>query len=183
MLDGFSLAIAQRGITSAWEETIVAASEGDPQLVWLVKAVISVESGWNPNAVGDQDKPNPSYGLMQVTLPTARIFWPGLSVGQLMDPPTNIEVGTAYLRDQVRLRATLGEAISAYNAGRPISGNRAYVNDVLTYYVFFLNADTGEQLTPEEAGGGASEPAAPGPAGSGAGVGVLAVMLWLVLRR
>lgn len=178
----FYEAIAQRGLASPWENDIQDATGGDAQLVWLTKAIISRESGWDPAAVGDRDKPNPSYGLMQVTLPTARLFDSTMDVARLMDPPTNISIGVAYLADKVRSYGSLAEAISAYNAGHPrLDLNRAYTDDVLTYYVFFLNHDTGEQMTPQEAGASTDTAAGPGAA-IGAGVlvvvAVLAAILW-----
>lgn len=99
----------------------------------LVAAVIDVESGWIPSAVNPGD---PSYGLMQVMVPTAREVRPGTTREDLMDPDINVEVGTAYL---ARLRDHYGVPlpfrVDAYNIGpgayRQGRMNRQYRDRVL----------------------------------------------------
>lgn len=91
----------------------------------LVKAVIAVESGFNPKAyraephIGDA-----SRGLMQLLFRTATGLqgWQG-TPQDLYDPTLNVRLGTQYLAD--RIRAHGGDVlagVSAYNNGH---GRRA----------------------------------------------------------
>lgn len=89
----------------------------------LVKAIIGVESGFNPRAyraevaIGDA-----SRGLMQLLLRTARAAGFTGSPEQLFDPATNITYGVRYLCDLMRRKGDLWTAVSAYNNGH---GRRA----------------------------------------------------------
>ncbi len=85
----------------------------------LVKAVVAVESAYEPNAVSAKG----AIGLMQVIPETAERY--GVTgdakrtlAQKLADPVINVSVGTRYLRDLIALFAndrTL--ALAAYNAG------------------------------------------------------------------
>ncbi len=108
----------------------------------LLKAIVQVESGFNPKAVS----PKGAVGLMQVMPATAR----GLGVdgpsGALFDPARNLDTGARYLRqlmDRFVNRPDL--AIAAYNAGEtavmrhgygipPYPETQAYVKNVLGRY-------------------------------------------------
>lgn len=147
------LAVASQGLASVWEENIQIASGQDAVLYNLVKAVITRESGWTPNAV----RPEPligdaSYGLMQVLLRTARLYDGGITPDQLLDPPTNITIGTTHLSGLLGRYFSISDAVAAYNAGsvrrnaaglyinsRGDTKVQSYVNDVMTYYVWFTN--------------------------------------------
>ena len=102
------------------------ASALDPA---LVKAVIAVESAFEPSAVS----PKGAVGLMQVLPTTAARY--GLSerrgvtvAQQLLDPGTNVRIGVRYLRDLLEIFDNdLSLALAAYNAGEESvrqSGNR-----------------------------------------------------------
>jgi soluble lytic murein transglycosylase-like protein len=85
----------------------------------LVKAVIAVESAFEPGAVS----PKGARGLMQVIPDTAARY--GLASDRkrtieqkLLDPDINVRIGTRYLRDLLALFSNdLTLALAAYNAG------------------------------------------------------------------
>lgn len=85
----------------------------------LVKAVITIESAFDPEALS----PKGALGLMQVIPETAARY--GLTddskrtaVQKLLDPATNLRIGTRYLRDLLVLFADdVSLALAAYNAG------------------------------------------------------------------
>lgn len=102
----------------------------------LIRAVIKVESNWDPNAYRyEAHLGEASYGLMQVLPSTAKSVtgWTGLTIANLKTPIINVLVGTRYLKDLLN-RYSLDKAISAYNAGRPITGNKPYVQSVKKWY-------------------------------------------------
>lgn len=86
----------------------------------LVKAVAATESAFNSNAVS----PKGAVGLMQVMPATAAQYGlspePGRPLSQkLKEPEANVQVGTRYLADLIRLYpGRLDLALAAYNAGQ-----------------------------------------------------------------
>lgn len=75
----------------------------------LVQSLISVESGYNSNAVS----PKGAQGLMQLMPATARM----LGVSNSFDPQQNIEAGVKYLKYLQGIYKDDRLALAAYNAG------------------------------------------------------------------
>ena len=104
----------------------------------LLQAIISVESGYNPQAVSRKG----AVGLMQVMPETAQRY----GVINLYDPAENIHAGAGYLRDLMRkFNNDLSLTLAAYNAGEdavirygnripPYRETRLYVPRVMALY-------------------------------------------------
>lgn len=73
-----------------------------------VRALVSVESGWNPLAIS----PKGAMGLMQLMPATARQY----GVRDPFDPEENLQAGIRHLRSLLT-RLEVPEALAAYNAG------------------------------------------------------------------
>ncbi len=102
----------------------------------LVRAVIQVESNFNPNCVSNKG----ARGLMQLMPGTARDF----GVKQLHDPEQNIRGGIAYLAFLLEMFDDLPRVLAAYNAGQgavqryggipPYEETSTYVKRAMTVY-------------------------------------------------
>jgi soluble lytic murein transglycosylase-like protein len=104
----------------------------------LVRAVIVVESGFNPRAVSKKG----AIGLMQLQPATARRY----GVKNIYDPEQNVRAGAHYLSDLLaRFGSNLELALAAYNAGEdaverygrhvpPYRETLAYVPSVMRVY-------------------------------------------------
>lgn len=103
----------------------------DPRLLY---SICLVESKGNVKAFVKHDGASASYGVCQIKLNTARSVGFIGSYNQLMDPSVNALFAAKYIQKHLKRFKALMPAISAYNAGRPISGNAAYVNNVLSNY-------------------------------------------------
>jgi soluble lytic murein transglycosylase-like protein len=108
----------------------------------LICAIIAVESEGDPNA--SRPLVNPKYfGLMQISLDTAR--WRGYrgSNEGLLDPDINIFYGADYLEYQISRYRSYTLGVSAYQRGSvayDTSGmlvNMNYVNSVARFYDSF----------------------------------------------
>lgn len=104
----------------------------------LLRAVIVVESGFNPRAVSKKG----ALGLMQLMPATAARF----GATNAMDPRQNVAAGARYLKFLMdRFGHNVRLALAAYNAGEeavdrnggqipPFTETMAYVPRVLKYY-------------------------------------------------
>jgi len=79
----------------------------------LVLAVVREESRFDPQAIS----PAGAVGLMQLLPATARELEPALGFRDLLNPETNLRLGTRYLKAQLRAFGDLRLALAAYNAG------------------------------------------------------------------
>ena len=97
------------GLSSPFEALISAAAARHGLPASLIRAVIQVESGFNPQAVS----PAGAKGLMQLMDGTGA----ELGVTNPFDPAQNIEAGAAYLKKMLNEFGSLPLALAAYNAG------------------------------------------------------------------
>lgn len=142
----FSVTVAQRGIGSAWDAIIQQAAAARGLEPALLKAIISAESAWDPNAVSFN---NSSFGLMQLN-----VHAQGITVAQANDPAFAIPWGADVILGQIRARPSLDLAIAGYNAGTSranadlqarvdgnVNGVGGYVATILDYLTWFLAND------------------------------------------
>src|SRR5438132_4040492 len=86
---------------------------------YQVAGLIRQETVFNPRAVS----PARAYGLMQVMVPTGTLTAKRIGVDRsitmesLFEPRLNIQLGTAYLRDQLDKYTRIEYVAAAYNAG------------------------------------------------------------------
>src|SRR5580700_6956712 len=124
--------------SSAYDPMIERAARLAAVQPELVRAVIVVESAFNPRAVSKRG----ALGLMQLKPSTARHY----GVSNAFDPEQNITAGAHYLRDlMLRFGNNMELALAAYNAGEdaverygrnipPFSETRQYVPNVMRVY-------------------------------------------------
>lgn len=128
------------GETDRYDNLIVEVANNHRVDPALVRAVIKIESNFNPTAVSSKG----ARGLMQLIPSTAS----DLGVRNSFNPRENIKGGTKYLRyllDEFRGKPTL--ALAAYNCGRervlqyggipPIKETRDYVPKVMEQWRYY----------------------------------------------
>ncbi len=146
---GFTPAVPSPDIERLVEQT-ADRQEVDPK---LVRAIISVESDYNPNAVSRKG----AMGLMQLIPATAHRY----GVDNPFDPKQNIEGGVTYLKDLLKLfGGDLTLSLAAYNAGEnsvlrsggvpAFTETREYVRKVKKRYQPPAEVKTAKSGTPEE---------------------------------
>jgi soluble lytic murein transglycosylase-like protein len=110
----------------------------------LLRAVIKVESDFNPTAVSSKG----ARGLMQLMPPTAA----ALNVTDPFNPDENIRAGAGELRRLLnRFNGNVALALAAYHAGEarigphisvpPFRSTEKYVGKVLWYYHMFMDGE------------------------------------------
>ena len=124
--------------SAAFDHFIERAAQAHAVSPELVRAVIVVESAFNPRAVSHRG----AVGLMQLLPATARRY----GVANAYDPEQNIMAGVHYLRDLLtRYGNNLELTLAAYNAGEdaverygksipPFAETQHYVPTVLRIY-------------------------------------------------
>ncbi|MEW6670824.1 MAG: transglycosylase SLT domain-containing protein [Thermodesulfobacteriota bacterium] len=130
----------QANPTGKYEPIITAASQRHGVSVHLLKAIIKVESDYNPRAVSRKG----AKGLMQIMPETIK----ALNIANVFDPWENIMGGARYFKQLFnRYEGKLPLALAAYNAGPgvvdrfgsipPFQETEAYVEKVIRYYYIF----------------------------------------------
>ena len=122
--------------SSGYDSIISTASKKYNISFALVKAIIKVESNFNPNAVSHKG----ARGLMQLMPRTSK----QLKIKNPFNPHENILGGSSYLKKLMdRYEGNLELALAAYNAGigtvqkyngvPPYKETRAYIKNILKY--------------------------------------------------
>ncbi len=129
-----------------YDDIIAEASEAYDVPFGFIKAVIRVESNFNPNALSHAG----AMGLMQLMPRTAA----SLNVTDPYDPRQNIFGGTKFLRILIdRYDGDINLILAAYNAGDaavarydgiPYPKTRGYVSKVYSHYRNYSKAASGE---------------------------------------
>jgi soluble lytic murein transglycosylase-like protein len=124
--------------SASYDSLIESAAFANTVNPALIRAMIVVESGFNPRAVSKRG----AIGLMQLRPETARRY----GVSNIYDPAQNIRAGARYFSDLMTLYDSDTElALAAYNAGEaavaryggripPFKETREYVPSVLKIY-------------------------------------------------
>lgn len=159
----------QRQLASAYDDMIEEVAREHAVAPHLVRAVIKVESNFEPNA----RSPKGAIGLMQVMPATGRRF----GANDLKDPRANLGAGTRYLRWLLnRFDEDLTLAVAAYNAGEgavekygrqvpPYPETRNYVRKVLAHLgMGGSGADAGADARSDTGAGRKTEPGSGTPA-------------------
>lgn len=101
-------------LTKDLQDIIIDVSEKRDVDPALVLAVIEKESGYNPDASGDNGK---SQGLMQIWRSAHEKRMKKLGVANLYDPRDNVLVGIDILAEKLEKYEDAEKALIAYNAG------------------------------------------------------------------
>jgi soluble lytic murein transglycosylase-like protein len=129
--------------SAQYDGVITGAAKAATIQAALVRAVIVVESGFNPRAVSKKG----AIGLMQLQPATAKRY----GVKNIYDPEQNVRAGAHYLSDLLtRFDSNLELALAAYNAGEeaverygrhvpPYRETLAYVPSVMKVYQRLMN--------------------------------------------
>ena len=106
----------------------------------LIKAIIMVESSYNPKAISKRG----AKGLMQLMPKTARL----LGVRDSFNPEQNINAGVRHFKDLLnQFKGDVKLALAAYNAGSrkvrkyqgvpPFKATRYYIKKVFEYHQYY----------------------------------------------
>jgi hypothetical protein len=126
-----------QGAERSVDAIIAGAAEKHAVDPHLVRAIVKVESNFNPEAISRKG----AMGLMQLVPQTARRF----GVSDIFDPEENVDAGVRYLKYLLGLyNGNLRLSLAAYNAGEkavdrhsgipPYPETRQYVNKISSLY-------------------------------------------------
>ena len=127
-------------VTRRYDQIITEAAERHGVSFSLLKAMIKIESDFNPRAISRAG----AMGLMQIMPENIK----RLKIKDPFDPRENIMGGTRYLKQMIdRFNGKLPLALAAYNAGPniveryqripPFTETENYVEAVMKYYSIF----------------------------------------------
>ena len=127
-------------VTRRYDQIITEAAERHGVSFSLLKAMIKIESDFNPRAISRAG----AMGLMQIMPENIK----RLKIKDPFDPRENIMGGTRYLKQMIdRFNGKLPLALAAYNAGPntveryqripPFTETEDYVEAVMKYYSIF----------------------------------------------
>ena len=127
-------------VTRRYDQIITDAAERHGVSFSLLKAMIKIESDFNPRAISKAG----AMGLMQIMPENIK----ELNIKDPFDPRENIMGGTRYLKQMIdRFNGKLSLALAAYNAGPntveryqripPFTETEDYVEAVMKYYSIF----------------------------------------------
>ncbi len=127
-------------VTRRYDQIITEAAERHGVSFSLLKAMIKIESDFNPRAISTAG----AMGLMQIMPENIK----RLKIKDPFDPRENIMGGTRYLKQMIdRFKGKLPLALAAYNAGPntveryqripPFTETENYVEAVMKYYSIF----------------------------------------------
>ncbi|HUV76489.1 MAG TPA: lytic transglycosylase domain-containing protein [Desulfobacterales bacterium] len=127
-------------VTRRYDQIITEAAERHGVSFSLLKAMIKIESDFNPRAISTAG----ALGLMQIMPENIK----RLKIKDPFDPRENIMGGTRYLKQMIdRFNGKLSLALAAYNAGPntveryqripPFTETEDYVEAVMKYYSIF----------------------------------------------
>ena len=128
------------GVTDRYDDLITEASKKHGVSFSLLKALIKIESDFNPRAISSAG----AIGLMQIMPENIR----ALNIKDPFDPLENIMGGARYLKHLItRFDGKLPMALAAYNAGPnvvdrykripPFKETEDFVEKVMKYYSIF----------------------------------------------
>ena len=128
------------GVTDRYDDLITEASKRHGVSFSLLKALIKIESDFNPRAISSAG----AIGLMQIMPENIR----ALNIKDPFDPLENIMGGARYLKHLItRFDGKLPMALAAYNAGPnvvdrykripPFKETEDFVEKVMKYYSIF----------------------------------------------
>jgi len=128
------------GVTDRYDDLITEASKKHGVSFSLLKALIKIESDFNPQAISSAG----AKGLMQIMPENIR----ALNIKDPFDPWENIMGGARYLKQLItRFNGKLPMALAAYNAGPnvvdrykripPFKETEDFVEKVMKYYSIF----------------------------------------------